>query len=124
MNYNMLITSRCVQRIILLRVPCIGVGPLTALRTRIQLHQALRCRAIASSISDEPTTILPPKKTKRRLDDVCMLQYPGLSKNVIQSWIAQGKVKVNEKVVTKSGTQVSEAAAIVVTAEEQKYVCR
>jgi 23S rRNA (cytidine1920-2'-O)/16S rRNA (cytidine1409-2'-O)-methyltransferase len=53
-----------------------------------------------------------------------MLQYPGLSKNVIQSWIAQGKVKVNEKVVTKSGTQVSEAAAIVVTAEEQKYVCR
>lgn len=124
MHLNVMVTSRCVQRLLLLRDPYRGVGPLTALRTQIQLHQVARCRAVNTSIADEPKLTDIRKKTKRRLDDVCMLQYPGLSKNVIQSWIAQGKVKVNDKVVTKSGTQVSEAAAIVVTAEEQKYVCR
>lgn len=32
-----------------------------------------------------------PKKRRRRLDEVCLEQYPEYSRNVIQSWIAQGK---------------------------------
>jgi hypothetical protein len=32
------------------------------------------------------------KLSKQRLDDYCMLQHPQYSKNVIQMWIADGKV--------------------------------
>ncbi len=37
---------------------------------------------------DAPTN---QKKRRRRLDEVCLEQYPEYSRNVIQSWIAQGK---------------------------------
>lgn len=37
----------------------------------------------------------PPKRT--RLDDYCVAQHPEVSKNVVQSWIAQGKVLVNDR---------------------------
>jgi hypothetical protein len=33
----------------------------------------------------------PKKRRRRRLDEVCLEQYPEYSRNVIQSWIAQGK---------------------------------
>ena len=53
-----------------------------------------------------------------------MLQTPDIARNVIQSWIVQGKVQVNGKVVNKPGTPVSAQAAISITAVVEKYVCR
>jgi hypothetical protein len=35
-----------------------------------------------------------PKKRRRRLDEVCLEQYPEYSRNVIQSWIAQGIMRL------------------------------
>jgi len=49
---------------------------------------------------------------------------PTLSRNVIQSWILQGKVSVDGRVVNKAGTPVAPGAKVVLTAEEPKYVCR
>lgn len=64
-------------------------------------------------------------RRKRRLDDVCRELYPEFSRNVIQSFIAQGKVLVNDKPVVKSGAQVDPTRAEVrVTAQVPKYVCR
>ncbi len=64
-------------------------------------------------------------RKKRRLDDVCRELYPEFSRNVIQSFIAQGKVLVNDKPVVKSGAQVDPTKAEVrVTAQVPKYVCR
>lgn len=66
-----------------------------------------------------------PVRRKRRLDDVCRELYPEFSRNVIQSFIAQGKVLVNDTPVVKSGTQVDPSKAKVrVTAQVPKYVCR
>ncbi|KAI7843482.1 hypothetical protein COHA_002958 [Chlorella ohadii] len=64
------------------------------------------------------------RKRKRRLDEVCLERHPEYSRNVIQSWIAQGKVLVNDQPVTKAGAQVSDAASVVIIAEQPKYVCR
>jgi len=43
---------------------------------------------------------------------------------VVQSWIAQGKVSVNDKVVLKAGTPVAPDASIAINAEVPKFVCR
>lgn len=43
---------------------------------------------------------------KRRLDDVCCELEPQYSKNVVQGFIALGKVFVNGQQVTKAGHQV------------------
>lgn len=69
-----------------------------------------------SSSNDSTSTSAPtmtPAQVKRkgpkqryRLDEYCLLQYPQFSRNVIQSWILQGKVFVDEKPVLKSGHQV------------------
>ncbi|KAK9824504.1 hypothetical protein WJX72_010925 [[Myrmecia] bisecta] len=64
-----------------------------------------------------------PRK-KQRLDEVCLEQYPEHSRNVIQSWIAQGKVTVNNRPVLKAGTPVADTADICIKAVEPKYVCR
>ncbi len=63
-------------------------------------------------------------KIKKRLDLLVHELYPSLTRNQIQSLIMQGKVSVEGKVVTKPGTAVLENAAIGLTQEEQKYVCR
>ena len=42
----------------------------------------------------------------------------------MQSWIAQGKVSVNGKVLTKAGAPVPPDAAVVITADVPKFVCR
>lgn len=43
--------------------------------------------------------------TKRqRLDDYVVQQFPQYSKNLVQSWIAQGKVLINDKVCNVSVT--------------------
>ncbi|DBB11299.1 TPA: hypothetical protein ACH3X3_006732 [Trebouxia sp. C0006] len=65
-----------------------------------------------------------PRNSKRRLDEACLEQSPSTARNVVQSWIVQGKVLVNGKVVTKPGTPVSSQAKIDILAVEQQYVCR
>lgn len=49
---------------------------------------------------------------------------PQYSRNVVQSFIAQGKVLVNGQPVTKAGTKVGEGVSVRLTAEVPKYVCR
>ncbi|GLC45744.1 hypothetical protein PLESTB_000503100 [Pleodorina starrii] len=66
-------------------------------------------------------------KQRMRLDEYCMQLAPQYSRNVIQSFILQGKVRVGDKVVTKAGTPVVVGGAgppVVIDAEEPKYVCR
>lgn len=65
-----------------------------------------------------------PRNSKRRLDEACLEQSPSTARNVVQSWIVQGKVLVNGKVVSKPGTPVSSQAKIDILAVEQQYVCR
>ncbi|MED6223336.1 hypothetical protein PIB30_073028 [Stylosanthes scabra] len=67
--------------------------------------------------------VLPSKK-KKRLDEICLEKYQQYSRSIIQSWILQGKVYVNGKVVNKAGTPVSEKAVVEIIAEVPKYVCR
>ncbi|KAL3716429.1 hypothetical protein ACJRO7_008084 [Eucalyptus globulus] len=67
---------------------------------------------------------LQPQKKKKRLDEVCLERYQQYSRNIIQSWILQGKVFVNGKVVNKAGAPVSDQANVEIIAEIPKYVCR
>jgi len=53
-----------------------------------------------------------------------MEQLPGRSRNVVQSWILQGKVRVGGRAVLKPGTPVRPDAVVEITAEEPRYVCR
>lgn len=62
--------------------------------------------------------------TKKRLDQCVMELLPQYSRAQIQSWIMQGKVKVDDKAVTKPGTQVSQDAKISYDIAEPKYVSR
>lgn len=61
---------------------------------------------------------------KERLDARIQREHPHLTRNQIQSFIIQGKVFVNEKVITKSGTQVSQDDSITLTIDEPKFVSR
>jgi hypothetical protein len=45
-------------------------------------------------------------RKRQRLDDYVLALQPGRSKNMVQSWILQGKVVVNDKVVKKAGAAV------------------
>lgn len=47
-----------------------------------------------------------------RLDVILSLKYPQFSRSYIQSLIADGSVKVNKEVVTKTGTKVTESSKI------------
>ncbi|XP_024982047.1 uncharacterized protein LOC112518546 [Cynara cardunculus var. scolymus] len=67
--------------------------------------------------------VIPPKK-KKRLDEVCLERFQQYSRNYIQSWILQGKVIVDGKVVLKAGHPVSDKAIVEIKAEIPKYVCR
>jgi 23S rRNA (cytidine1920-2'-O)/16S rRNA (cytidine1409-2'-O)-methyltransferase len=75
--------------------------------------------------NDNPTN-KTKKKKKRRLDDVCGELYPEYSRNVIQSFISQGKVLVDDRPVLKSGTQIDplKMGSIRLTAHVPRYVCR
>ncbi|XP_044465336.1 hemolysin A isoform X4 [Mangifera indica] len=64
-----------------------------------------------------------PKK-KRRLDEVCLERFQQYSRTYIQSWILQGKVFVDGKMVNKAGTPISDKAIVEINAEVPKYVCR
>lgn len=61
---------------------------------------------------------------KQRLDVLLHERMPERSRQQIQSWIMQGKVRVEGQVVTKAGTQVSAALAIEVDSYEPPYVSR
>jgi 23S rRNA (cytidine1920-2'-O)/16S rRNA (cytidine1409-2'-O)-methyltransferase len=61
---------------------------------------------------------------KQRLDKLIQEKYPHLSRNQIQSFIMQGKVKVDGKIHTKSGDLVNPLLAIVLEDDTPKYVCR
>jgi 23S rRNA (cytidine1920-2'-O)/16S rRNA (cytidine1409-2'-O)-methyltransferase len=61
---------------------------------------------------------------KQRLDKCVQEQYPHLTRNQIQSFIMQGKVKVDGKVCTKSGQQVNLDVPIDLNEARPKYVCR
>ncbi|XP_016452941.1 uncharacterized protein LOC107777441 isoform X2 [Nicotiana tabacum] len=65
-----------------------------------------------------------PKKKKRRLDELCLERFQQYSRTFIQSWILQGKVLVDGKVVNKAGSQISDKAVVEIMAEVPKYVCR
>lgn len=59
-----------------------------------------------------------------RLDARLSELYPHYSRTQLQSFIVQGKVLINGQPERKAGTQVSETAEIVITAEQPRYVCR
>ena len=63
-------------------------------------------------------------KRKLRLDLLVLEKYPALSRNKIQSFIMQGKVTVNGKIVTKAGIIVSSQDEIILSIQEPKYVSR
>uniref|UniRef100_A0A383W5Y5 RNA-binding S4 domain-containing protein n=1 Tax=Tetradesmus obliquus TaxID=3088 RepID=A0A383W5Y5_TETOB len=75
----------------------------------------------SGSSSDSSSKSYPKRQ---RLDDYCLQQNPQHSKNLIQSWIVQGKVLVNDKVVTKAGHAVPKNANVRILAEDPKFVCR
>lgn len=60
--------------------------------------------ASSSSTSSSETAGKPSFNKKQRLDDYCLQQYPSYSKNLVQSWIAQGKVLVNDKASDMTST--------------------
>ncbi|GLT77737.1 hypothetical protein SLA2020_492970 [Shorea laevis] len=92
--------------------------PFPAKLVRTQMHNPFRSFAVAKS-----GMIQIPKK-KRRLDEICLERFQEHSRTLIQSWILQGKVYVDGKVVNKAGTPVSEKAVVEIIAEVPKYVCR
>ena len=61
---------------------------------------------------------------KKRLDLIVQELYPHLSRNQIQSFILQRKVKVNDQIIDKAGTQIAVDAKIDLEVEEPKYVSR
>nr|GMD12294.1 hemolysin A-like [Ipomoea batatas] len=81
--------------------------------TKAQMHQGF----------PSATSAKGPKK-KRRLDEICLERYQQYSRTFIQSWILQGKVLVDGKIVTKAGTPIPEKATVEIIAEVPKYVCR
>jgi 23S rRNA (cytidine1920-2'-O)/16S rRNA (cytidine1409-2'-O)-methyltransferase len=64
------------------------------------------------------------KKPKQRLDSLVQAQHPNLTRNQIQSFILQGKVKVEGVVISKPGTSVRPDSLIELAILEPKYVSR
>lgn len=63
-------------------------------------------------------------KLKKRLDAAVAELYPDLSRQQIQSLIMQGLVKVDDKPITKPGTQVPSDVQIIVNYIPPRYVSR
>ena len=61
---------------------------------------------------------------KKRLDILVQEQLEGKSRQQIQSWIMQGKVQVDGRLVCKPGTPTSLDAQITCDIQEPKYVSR
>ncbi|XP_059305063.1 uncharacterized protein LOC132056749 isoform X5 [Lycium ferocissimum] len=93
---------------------------LSARWLEFKMRNHLSVRTFASMTTDKGQ----PKKKKRRLDELCLERFQQYSRTFIQSWILQGKVLVDGKVVTKAGTQIPDKAVVEIMAEIPKYVCR
>lgn len=71
------------------------------------LHTTVDCPADDNTAGPVgPPAAVPAQRKKRRLDDACVQLRPDLSKNVLQSFIAQGRVYVDGQQQTKAGFQV------------------
>jgi len=90
--------------------------------------------AAANRGVDSSDGALPPprpspaqkKKSRMRLDEAASLVAgcETVSRTVIQSWIARGKVLVDGVPVTKAGHSVPASARVEVRAAEERFVCR
>ena len=83
--------------------------------------------AAASTVDDDSKPAQQNKKRggRMRLDEAASLVAgPTVSRTVLQSWIARGKVLVDGVPVTKAGHQVSPKARVEVRAAEERFVCR
>jgi 23S rRNA (cytidine1920-2'-O)/16S rRNA (cytidine1409-2'-O)-methyltransferase len=107
---------------------CFCPAPLEALRGAPKATAfSASANRIPPSHHDDGGGIVPKSKKKggrKRLDELCREFYPQHSRNLLQSWIMQGKVTVDGRVVTKSGYLVSNSSKVQVSASEPKYVCR
>ncbi|CAI9107264.1 OLC1v1006582C1 [Oldenlandia corymbosa var. corymbosa] len=83
-----------------------------------QTKFCLRCFAAVKAAKAQP------QKMKKRLDELCLERFQEYSRTYIQSWILQGKVFVDGKVVYKAGTRIPDKALVEIKAEVPKYVCR
>jgi 23S rRNA (cytidine1920-2'-O)/16S rRNA (cytidine1409-2'-O)-methyltransferase len=63
-------------------------------------------------------------KKKIRLDLLVGERFPHYSRVQIQSWIMQGKIRVDGQLVSKVGTSVSPDAELVCDLQEPRYVSR
>lgn len=61
---------------------------------------------------------------KKRLDHCMQERFTQLSRNQIQSFIMQGKVKVDGMVITKAGQLIDPLLEIILEQDQPKYVCR
>ena len=106
-------------------VPCNDVRQCTAdcwlAATSVQYAQA---HHEGTAVVRQATAAAARPARRRRLDDVCLELRPADARNVIQSWIVQGKVRVDGKVVTKAGTPVQPDAVVRINAVVPKFVCR
>lgn len=64
------------------------------------------------------------EKKKERLDKLVQSKFPHLSRNQVQSFIMQGKVKVNGQVKTKTGEATDVNEEITLEVHAPRYVCR
>ena len=62
--------------------------------------------------------------SKMRLDQLIQQGYPQYSRQQIQSWIMQRKIKVNGVIMDKPGSQVNDDAVLELLVEEPKFVGR
>lgn len=66
-------------------------------RVLLAAQRSSTAASTSSTSSMQPADNKPAYNKKQRLDDYCLQQYPQYSKNLVQSWIAQGKVLINDK---------------------------
>lgn len=108
--------------------------PLPVLLARSTQHAAvalLRARAAAAA-SEAPPPLpaaaaaadAPAVRGKQRLDALALARFPQHSRTLLQSWIAQGKLLVDGVPQTKAGFPVAASAALRLTADPPRFVCR
>ncbi|KAG0451500.1 hypothetical protein HPP92_026193 [Vanilla planifolia] len=95
-----------------------------ALRIQVTFVRGMFCPCTRRTFAAVKHDKIQIYKKKRRLDEVCLERYQQYSRTFIQSWILQGKVLVDGRVINKAGTSVSEKSVIEIKAEIPKYVCR
>ena len=101
------------------------VEELSARRRRVRASSSSSTTTHEAGDEEETTRRTYIKSgPKQRLDELTLQTNPELSRNVVQSWIQQGKVLVDGQKITKPGTKLKPSVKIEVLAEEPKFVCR